>query len=173
MPGPHPVSAASANRSLFLLHSIDSMWMHLSSQGLASIGVFKAHSLLIVEYGSVSWHAMTELLLLSFEHVLKEIIITFLPTLTGYLRRAFTQSFSQRIFIGCFQCARPWAGCWGHGIKKEFRKTVFTPLVGFPSDSAVKNRPAMPETWVQSLGREDPLEKEMATHSSILAWKIP
>jgi len=31
----------------------------------------------------------------------------------------------------------------------------------------------MPETWVQSLGQEDPLEKEMATHSSILAWKIP
>jgi len=31
----------------------------------------------------------------------------------------------------------------------------------------------MQETWIQSLGREDPLEKEMATHSSILAWKIP
>ena len=31
----------------------------------------------------------------------------------------------------------------------------------------------MRETWVQSLGQEDPLEKEMATHSSILAWKIP
>ena len=31
----------------------------------------------------------------------------------------------------------------------------------------------MKETWVQSLGQEDPLEKEMATHSSILAWKIP
>ena len=31
----------------------------------------------------------------------------------------------------------------------------------------------MPETWVPSLGQEDPLEKEMATHSSILAWKIP
>ena len=31
----------------------------------------------------------------------------------------------------------------------------------------------MQETWVQSLGREDPLEKEMATHSRILAWKIP
>ena len=31
----------------------------------------------------------------------------------------------------------------------------------------------MQETWVQSLGREDPLEKEMATHSSILAWRIP
>ena len=37
----------------------------------------------------------------------------------------------------------------------------------------VKNLPAMQETWVRSLGREDPLEKEMATHSSILAWRIP
>ena len=33
--------------------------------------------------------------------------------------------------------------------------------------------PAMQDTWVQSLGQEDPLEKEMATHSSTLAWKIP
>ena len=37
----------------------------------------------------------------------------------------------------------------------------------------VKHLPAMWETWVLSLGREDPLEKEMATHSSTLAWKIP
>ena len=37
----------------------------------------------------------------------------------------------------------------------------------------VKNPPAMQEIWVRSLGQEDPLEKEMATHSSILAWKIP
>ena len=37
----------------------------------------------------------------------------------------------------------------------------------------VKNPPAMWETWVRSLGWEDPLEKEMATHSSILAWRIP
>ena len=37
----------------------------------------------------------------------------------------------------------------------------------------VKNLPAMPETRVQSLGQENPLEKGMATHSSILAWKIP
>ena len=37
----------------------------------------------------------------------------------------------------------------------------------------LKRLPAMQETWVQSLGREDPLEKEMATHSSILAWGIP
>ena len=37
----------------------------------------------------------------------------------------------------------------------------------------VKNLPAIQETWVPSLGQEDPLEKEMATHSSILAWEIP
>ena len=37
----------------------------------------------------------------------------------------------------------------------------------------VKNLLEMQETWVQSLGWKDPLEKEMATHSSILAWKIP
>ena len=37
----------------------------------------------------------------------------------------------------------------------------------------VKNLPAMLETWVQSLGREDPVEKGMATPSSILAWRIP
>ena len=37
----------------------------------------------------------------------------------------------------------------------------------------VKNLHAVQETWVQSVGREDPLEKGMATHSSILAWRIP
>jgi len=37
----------------------------------------------------------------------------------------------------------------------------------------VKRLPTLWETWVQTLGREDPLEKEMATHSSTLAWKIP
>ena len=37
----------------------------------------------------------------------------------------------------------------------------------------IKRLPAMQETWVRSLGWEDPLEKEMATHSSIVAWRIP
>ena len=44
---------------------------------------------------------------------------------------------------------------------------------GFPSGSVVKNPPAVRETWILSLGQEDPLEKEMATHSSIVAWRIP
>ena len=47
-------------------------------------------------------------------------------------------------------------------------------LLGFPggSDSEESESPAMRETWVQSLGLEDALEEEMATHSSTLAWKI-
>ena len=40
-------------------------------------------------------------------------------------------------------------------------------------DQTVKNLPAMWETWVRSLGQEDPLEKGMSTHSSILAWRVP
>ena len=46
-------------------------------------------------------------------------------------------------------------------------------LLGFPGGSVVKYLPAMQETQIQSLGREDPLEKGMATQSSILAWRIP
>ena len=45
--------------------------------------------------------------------------------------------------------------------------------MGFPGAQMVKNPPAMQETWVPSLGGEDPLEKHMATHASILAWRIP
>ena len=47
--------------------------------------------------------------------------------------------------------------------------------MGFPggSDELVKNISAMKDTWVQSLGQEDPLEKGLATHSSILTWRVP
>ena len=46
-------------------------------------------------------------------------------------------------------------------------------IIGFPGGSVVKNQPAKQEMWVPSLGQEDALEKEMATHSSTVAWKIP
>ena len=49
----------------------------------------------------------------------------------------------------------------------------FSMCLGFPGGSAVKNLPAMQETWVGFLGWKDPLEEGMATHSSILAWRIP
>ena len=46
-------------------------------------------------------------------------------------------------------------------------------MQGFPVTQMVKNPSAMQDTWVRSLRREDPLEKEMVTPSSILAWRIP
>ena len=69
-------------------------------------------------------------------------------------------------------CYRPRSG-----IIKIYVKSVFDflgePYSVFLVAQLVKNLPAMQETQVQSLGGEDPLEKEMVTHSSILAWRIP
>ena len=55
----------------------------------------------------------------------------------------------------------------------RFSETVFLYLRASLVVQRLKHLPAMWETWVRSLGQEDPLEKEMATHSSILAWRIP
>ena len=52
---------------------------------------------------------------------------------------------------------------------RTFLRTIGASLVA----QMVKNLPAMEETWVQSLGWEDPLEKGVATHSSVLAWRVP
>ena len=72
---------------------------------------------------------------------------------------------------------------WSEGMPAYFHFTKYTScsllfpvsslLWGFPDGSVVKNLPAKQEMWVRSLGWEDPLEKKMATHSSILAWEIP
>ena len=59
----------------------------------------------------------------------------------------------------------------GHG--RPYRVWIYLEDRGFPSGSMLKNLPAMQGTQVQSLGWEDSLEKRMATHSSILAWRIP
>ena len=56
-------------------------------------------------------------------------------------------------------------------VTSVFRKSYLY-CKGFPGGSVVKNLPAMQKTQVWSLGQEDPLEKEMATHSSILAWEV-
>ena len=51
--------------------------------------------------------------------------------------------------------------------------TLLMVILGLPGGSDGKNLPAMQETWIRSLGWEDPLEEGMATHSSVLAWRIP
>ena len=79
-------------------------------------------------------------------------------------------SAGKRIYL---QCRRLWFNSWVMKIPGE--------RIGYPLQYSwaslvaqlVKNSPAMQETWVQSLGWEDTLEKGMATHSSILAWRIP
>ena len=72
-------------------------------------------------------------------------------------------------------------GAWRttvHGVAESYMAEQLT-LQGFSDDSEVKNLPAVQETQetqkaqVSSLGRKDPLEEEMATCSSILAWRIP
>ena len=55
--------------------------------------------------------------------------------------------------------------------RHRLKEILYREALGFPSGSVVK--PAMQEMWVQSLGHEDLLEEEMATHSSIFAWRIP
>ena len=50
---------------------------------------------------------------------------------------------------------------------------LLPPVMASLVAQSVKNLPAIQDTWVPSLGREDPLEKEMAIHSSTIAWKIP
>ena len=64
-------------------------------------------------------------------------------------------------------------------MKKKFNemrntnKVVLCSLRAFQVAQLGKNPPTMQETWVRSLGWEDPLEKRVATHSSILAWRTP
>ena len=74
---------------------------------------------------------------------------------------------------GLFQwtalCIR-WANYWNYSFSIN-PSNEYSGLISLAQ--RLKCLPAMRETWIQSLGREDPLEKEMATHSSILAWRIP
>ena len=96
---------------------------------------------------------------------------------------------SPAIAVGVFTTSATWEA----GSNKTQRKDIGHPLTmykapylshfnffiiyiwlkDFPAAQIVKNLPAMQETRVQFLGQEDPLEKGMATHSNILAWRIP
>ena len=67
--------------------------------------------------------------------------------------------------------------CVGVGGSGYFEVMLFSKgslyIGDFPVVQMIKNMPAVQDTWVHSLGQKDALEKEMATHSSILAWRIP
>ena len=84
-----------------------------------------------------------------------------------------TQNGRHARMLACFSCIR-WPGC-SSSIQFKFYAAMQLPMsvMGFHGGSVVKNLPAMQETQVWSLSREDPLEEGMATHSSIPAWRIP
>ena len=78
-------------------------------------------------------------------------------------------TFYKTYFFGCL----PQLRCFNFQITENTTNSGLAIRKVFPGGSLVKNLRAKQEMWVQSLSWEDPLEKEMATHSSILAWKIP
>ena len=61
----------------------------------------------------------------------------------------------------------------GQAQTLDYRRTIVDTYQASLVAQMVKHLPAMHETWVRYLGQEDPLEKEMATYSNILAWRIP
>ena len=71
------------------------------------------------------------------------------------------------------QCRIPRLDSWIGKIPWRRDRLPIPVFLGFPGSSDGKNLPTMQETWVRSLGWEDPLEEGMATHSSIIAWRIP
>ena len=81
----------------------------------------------------------------------------------------------------CLENPRDGGAWWAvvYGVAQSWtrlKQLISSSLLSYGASlvaQTVKRLPTMRETWVQSLGREDLLEKEMATHSSILAWKIP
>ena len=86
-------------------------------------------------------------------------------------RRIATEGPVTVLSRGTPRCAVPTMtlGCWTGHLCGGLRLLLWASQVA----QTVKNLPAVQETWVRFMSREDPLEKAMATHSSILAWRIP
>ena len=105
---------------------------------------------------------MTEWLHFTFQfHALEKEMATHFSVLAG-------ESQGRGSLVVC----RLWGRTVGHDwsdLAATAARSEWASLVA----QSVKNLPAMQETWIQFLGQEDPLEKEMATHSSILAWRVP
>ena len=99
--------------------------------------------------------------------------------LSSRKKQAWASSYSQSREHSFRFFSRPLCGNWSYVLHKSFflsfwfRWTVEAPGLPWCLRWMVKNLPVMLETRVPSLGREDPLERRKATHSSILAWRIP
>ena len=109
--------------------------------------------------GSAAWTGVMK------SQLLTSTLTPFFQSICGPPSFSSGSSNTEGIFLKlkCFMCIL---------VLLSFWSPPFT-LPVFPGGSAVKNLPAVLAIWVQSLGQEDPLEKEMAAHSNILAWRIP
>ena len=97
----------------------------------------------------------------------------YIPTIKFYciylfLSFIFQILYRQEFIIICLSISKVYCCAWHRGIFNNTQYWIIDRVA-----QVVKNLPAMQETWVRSLGWEDPLEEGMATHSSILAWRIP
>ena len=94
-------------------------------------------------------------------------------------RKCCVESFWRKIFVQVWGRFPNWRRGWFQGVRicrvlwALTAWSTVTPFKGSLVAQRAKRLPATRETWVRSLGGEDPLEKEVATHSSILAWKNP
>ena len=75
--------------------------------------------------------------------------------------------------LWCTMLCDPFSTSWVWAWEQILKSHTWAELMGFPVAQMVKNPSAMQEIWVWSLGQEDPLEKGMTIHLSILAWRIP
>ena len=86
----------------------------------------------------------------------------------------FTSKSSLRLYFFCALISDVFDSCFLKHFKlSESIVSIWSFDFGFPGVAVVKNSSAMQETQVRCLGQEDPLEEEMATHSSVLVWEIP
>ena len=81
-------------------------------------------------------------------------------------------AFSHPVYLVSFNL-EPYLGLSLSPVSLSFGRVQAIYFIDFLVAQLVKNLPEMQETWVRSLGWEDPLEKGTATHSSILAWRVP
>ena len=104
--------------------------------------------------------------------------IFFFWLLEGSVQIMLTVKFGFYLKWRCFSfsCHPNWGRCWGEDYKDTLEHEFWFIWCVFRASlvaQLVKNLPSVWETWVQSLAWEDPLEKRKATHSNILAWRIP
>ena len=96
----------------------------------------------------------------------------------AHLRALLREGNGTPLQYSCLENPKDGGAWWAavHGVAKSrarLKRLSSSSSSSIQVAQMVKSLPAIQKTWDQSLGQEDPLEKEMATHSSILAWKIP